>query len=154
MNDWIALPARLDTWLEEKSQPLTAAYLLALRLYVAKVFLASGLTKIADLESTVALFENEYRVPVLSPAFAAYSGTAAELVLPVLLALGLFSRPVALALFAFNIVAAVSYPDISDAGVKDHWIWSTMIATVLVFGAGRWSLDRAIGFWRKVKGWA
>ena len=42
-------------------------FLLAVRLYVANVFFKSGLTKIQDFSSTVALFENEYKVPVISP---------------------------------------------------------------------------------------
>ncbi|MBL8521465.1 MAG: DoxX family protein [Betaproteobacteria bacterium] len=145
MNPWIAFPARLDAWAGQHLSALTDLFLLGLRIHVAHAFFASGLTKFADLESTVALFENEYRVPVLSPMLAAYAGTAAELALPVLIVLGLFTRPAALALFVFNIVAAVSYPDISPAGVKDHWVWGTMIATLLFFGAGRWSLDRGLG---------
>ena len=121
---------------------LAPGFLLALRLYVAMVFFKSGLTKIMDFSSTVALFENEYRVPVISPMLAALAGTAAELALPAFFVLGLLSRPTALAFFVFNIVAAVSYPDISDAGVKDHMIWGLMMLVVLFFGPGRFSLDR------------
>ena len=43
--------------------------------------------------------------PVLPPHLAAYLGTGAELVLPVLLALGIGTRFAAIALFVFNIVA-------------------------------------------------
>ncbi len=154
MNDWIDAPARFDAWMAERLLPLATAFLLGLRLYVAKVFLVSGLTKIADFESTVALFENEYRVPLLSPVLAAYSGTTAELVLPALLALGLLSRSTAFAFFIFNAVAVVSYPDISEAGIKDHILWGTMIATVFFFGAGKWSVDH---WWKTrpslVKAW-
>ena len=90
---------------------LSPLFLLGLRVYVANAFFKSGLTKIQDFSSTVALFENEYKVPIISPTLAAASGTVAELVLPVLLVAGLASRPTALALFVFNIVAVVSYPD-------------------------------------------
>ena len=69
----------------EAAQP--AAQLLA-RLYVAKVFLLSGLTKVRDWDITLALFADEYQVPLLSPTLAAWLGTGAELLLPVLLALG------------------------------------------------------------------
>jgi uncharacterized membrane protein YphA (DoxX/SURF4 family) len=89
----------------------------------------------------IALFENEYRVPLLSPLLAACSGTAAELALPVLFAFGLASRPVAVAFFVFNAIAVVSYPDISDAGTKDHVLWGTMMLVILFFGAGRLSID-------------
>jgi putative oxidoreductase len=127
--------------LVDRIQPVFA---LAVRLYVAKVFFLSGLTKIADWNITVALFENEYQVPFLSPAVAALLGTGAELVLPALLALGLGSRAAALALFAFNIVAVVSYPDLSDAGFKDHLLWGALMLVTFVYGPGRLALDAVI----------
>ncbi|MEO8384167.1 MAG: DoxX family protein [Betaproteobacteria bacterium] len=119
-------------------------FLLGLRVYVANVFFKSGLTKVQDFSSTVALFENEYKVPVVSPVLAAFSGTAAELILPALLVLGLASRPTALALFVFNIVAVVAYPDISESGVKDHMLWGTMILVIAFFGSGKLSIDQWI----------
>lgn len=119
-------------------------FLLGLRVYVANVFFKSGLTKIQDFSSTLALFENEYRVPLVSPTLAAFSGTAAELTLPALLVLGIASRPTALALFVFNIVAVVAYPDISESGIKDHMLWGTMILVIAFFGAGKLSIDHWI----------
>ena len=65
------------------------AALLAARLYVAQVFFSAGLTKLRDWDTTLALFADEYHVPLLPPAVAAVAGTAGELVLPLLLALGL-----------------------------------------------------------------
>ena len=108
------------------------------------MFLRSGLTKIEDWNLTVALFENEYHVPLLSPAVAALLGTAAELALPALLVVGLGTRVAALALFVFNIVAVISYPDLSDAGLKDHVLWGALLLVVAVYGPGRFSLDRAL----------
>src|SRR5712691_4346705 len=89
---------------------------LAIRLYVSSVFFKSGLTKIANWESTLFLFENEYHVPVLPPEAAAYLGTATELAMPILLAVGFGARFSAAVLFVFNIVAATSYPELSAAG--------------------------------------
>jgi putative oxidoreductase len=123
----------------DRLQPLFA---FALRLYVAYVFLISGLTKIRDWDITLALFENEYHVPVLSPALAALLGTSAELALPILLAAGLGTRFAALGLFVFNIVAVVSYPDLSDAGLKDHVLWGALLLVTFFHGPGTWSLDR------------
>jgi putative oxidoreductase len=125
--------------LVDKLQPLFA---LAVRLYVAKVFFASGLVKLSNWNSTLALFENEYHVPVLSPQLAAYLGAGAEIVLPVLLALGIGTRFSALALFLFNIVAVVSYSDLSDAGLKDHMLWGALLLVTLVYGPGRYAFDR------------
>jgi len=125
----------------DRLQPVFA---LAIRLYVAYVFLRSGLTKIEDWNLTVALFENEYHVPLLSPQVAALLGTAAELALPALLVVGLGTRVAALALFVFNIVAVISYPDLSDAGLKDHMLWGALMLVLAVYGPGRFSLDRAL----------
>jgi putative oxidoreductase len=123
----------------DRVQPVLA---LVIRLYVARVFLLSGLTKIRSWDSTLALFENEYHVPVLSPAVAAALGTATELGLPLLLVAGLGTRAAALALFAFNIVAVISYPDLSDAGLKDHMLWGALLLVLAVYGPGSLSLDR------------
>lgn len=123
----------------DRLQPLLA---LAIRLYVAQVFLMSGLTKIRNWDITLALFENEYHVPLLPPAAAALLGTAAELGLPILLILGLGTRFAALALFAFNIVAVISYPDLSDAGLKDHMLWGALLLVLFVYGPGKIAVDR------------
>jgi len=56
---------------------------LGARFYVAGVFFRSGLTKLRDWDTTLALFADEYRVPLLDPTLAAYLGTGAELALPV-----------------------------------------------------------------------
>jgi putative oxidoreductase len=114
---------------------------LALRIWVAKIFFQSGLTKIKSWDTTVMLFQYEYNVPLLSPEVAAFLGTFAELTLPILLVLGLISRPTALALFVFNIIAAISYPDISPAGINDHIMWGVMLAVTFFHGAGKLSVD-------------
>ena len=126
------------TSLLDKLRPLL---LLGFRLYVAKVFLMSGLTKIHDWSITLALFTDEYHVPVLPPAIAALMGTATELSMPVLLALGLATRFGAFVLFFFNIIAVVSYASLPDIAVKDHYLWGVLILVVLVFGPGKISLD-------------
>src|SRR5713101_1539387 len=140
-KSWFSRLANLycaATRLLDKLQPLL---LLGFRLYVAKVFWMSGLTKIRDWSVTLALFTNEYHVPVLPPAAAAFMGTATELSMPVLLALGLATRFGAFVLFFFNIVAVVSYASLPDVAVKDHYLWGVLILVVLVFGPGKISLD-------------
>jgi putative oxidoreductase len=124
--------------LVDKLQPLFA---LALRLYVGNVFFTSGMIKLSNWDSTLALFAYEYHVPVLSPHLAAVLGTAAELCLPVFLVLGFGTRVAAFALFVFNIVAATSYPDLSPAGLKDHILWGALMMVTFVYGPGRIALD-------------
>jgi putative oxidoreductase len=140
-----ARPVRLYAAAAGLLDRLQPVFALAIRLYVAKVFFFSGLTKLADWNITIALFENEYQVPFLSAPVAAFLGTGAELALPALLALGLGSRVAAIALFAFNIVAVVSYPDLSDAGLKDHILWGALMLVTFVYGPGRLALDAWIG---------
>ena len=123
---------------------LSPLFDLAIRVYVAKAFFLSGLTKIMSWSSTLSLFENEYAVPLLPPELAAYLGTAAELVLPPPLVLGIGGRAVALAAFVFNLVAATSYPDITEAGFKDHVLWGALLAVTFFHGPGKLSLDYLI----------
>lgn len=114
---------------------------LLLRGWVAYAFLVSGLTKIQNWDSTLYLFEYEYSVPLLPPEIAAYLGTAVELGMPVLLAAGLLGRFAALALFLFNIVAVISYPDLGAAGIEQHKVWGVMLLVCLLHGPGKLSLD-------------
>jgi putative oxidoreductase len=115
-----------------------------IRYWVAEAFFKSGLTKIASWDTTLALFENEYAVPLLPPEIAAYLGTATEFAIPVLLVLGLFTRPAALVLFVFNIIAVISYPDLSEGGLRDHVYWGLLLLVTLFHGPGKLSLDHLI----------
>ena len=117
---------------------------LGVRLWVANVFWKSGLTKIASWDSTVQLFTHEYQVPLLSPETAALLATSAELVFPVLLVLGLGARVSAAALFVFNIVAVISYPELNEVGVKDHVYWGILLLVTLLHGPGKLSVDHLI----------
>lgn len=118
---------------------------LTLRLWVANVFFKSGMLKLGNWDSTMYLFENEYHVPLLSPNIAALMGTGAELVFPTLLVLGLGGRFAAFALFVFNIVAVISYPDLEAAGIRDHQIWGVMLFVLVLQGPGKLSVDYFIG---------
>jgi putative oxidoreductase len=117
---------------------------LGIRIYVARVFWLSGQTKIQSWESTLMLFEYEYAVPVVPFDVAAYAATGVELVAPVMLVLGLGTRLGALSLFVLNYVAAISYPDINIAGIKDHLLWGTMLAISFFHGPGKLSVDHLI----------
>ena len=129
------------TDLLDHTQPLAA---LLARGYVTEVFFRSGLTKIRDWDTTLALFGDEYKVPLLSPATAAVMGTAGELLLPVLLVLGLGGRFAALGLSVVNVVAVISLSDIAPAALQQHITWGVLLAALAIFGSGRWSLDEAL----------
>ena len=123
----------------------TALVDLVVRLWVAAVFFKSGLVKIQSWDTTILLFTNEYHVPLLSPYVAAVLGTGAELTLPVFLALGLGTRLAAAALFVFNIVAVISYPELEGAGLDQHYVWGILLAVTIAHGPGLASLDRLVG---------
>ncbi|MGH6640172.1 MAG: DoxX family protein [Polaromonas sp.] len=131
---WSLLTRALDAL-----QP--AAALLA-RLYLAQVFFLSGLTKIRDWDTTIALFTDEYKVPLLLPALAAAMGTTGELALPVLLVLGLGGRFSALGLSVVNAVAVISLAEIAPAALQQHVFWGSLLAGLAIYGLGPWSLDR------------
>lgn len=112
-----------------------------LRLYIAQIFFRSGLTKLRDWDSTLFLFQEEYQVPLLSPDTAAYLGTSGELLLPILLAVGLFTRFAAVGLFVINLVAAISLPDLSPIALLQHSLWCAGTMYVIFHGGARLSSD-------------
>ena len=133
-----------DNWVAKFQAGFVPLLLLFCRLWVAWVLFNSGLTKLASWASTLFLFDYDYQVPILPWELAAYMGTAAELILPVFLALGLLSRPMAAILFVFNIIAVVSYPVLWDKGFYDHQLWGLMILNVVVWGPGVISADKVL----------
>ncbi|NOI25346.1 DoxX family protein [Vibrio mediterranei] len=141
VTHWLTTYDNLIDALQRGFVPLLLVFC---RLLVSWVFFNSGLTKIASWDSTLYLFEYEYQVPLIPWELAAYMGTAAELVLPVFLVLGLFTRPMAAILFVFNIIAVVSYPLLWEKGFYDHQLWGLMILIVVVWGPGPISADKLI----------
>jgi putative oxidoreductase len=125
----------------ERLQPLAQ---LAARLYVAQAFFLSGLTKLRSWDTTLALFENEYQVPLLPPDLAAVLGTCGEVGLPVLLVLGLAGRFAAAGLSVVNVVAVLSLAEIAPAALQQHQFWGSLLAGLVLWGPGRWSLDAFI----------
>ena len=122
----------------ELLQPLAQ---LAARLYVAQAFFLSGLTKIRNWDTTLALFQDEYHVPLLPPELAAVMGTCGEIGLPVLLVLGLAGRFAAAGLSVVNVVAVLSLAEIAPAALQQHQFWGSLLVGLLLWGPGRWSVD-------------
>lgn len=122
----------------------TPLFQLVLRLYVAEVFFRAGVLKLLDWSATLYLFDNVYAVPVLPPHLAAVMGTGGETLLPILLVLGLAGRFAAAGVFVTNLMAAISFPDISDLGLQDHKLWGLMLLVLVFFGPGPLSIDHWI----------
>jgi len=127
---------------------VVSAELLALvaRVGIAAVFFYSGRTKVEGLlsvtDNAVALFADEYRLPLLSPNLAAHLAAYSEHLFPLLLVLGLFTRVSALALLGMTAVIEIFvYPD----AWPTHLSWAAILLLLVGRGAGAWSLDRAFG---------
>ena len=71
-----ALIARVLRWLDGVPYTILA---IPLRLAVATVFWNSAMTKLANWNTAVELFAEEYKVPVLPPEIAAYMAASIEL---------------------------------------------------------------------------
>jgi len=131
---WAGLVALLE-WLQSPA-------LLAARLYVAYVFFLSGLESLRSWDATLYLYESEFHVPLLPPQLAAVMGTAGEVLLPPLLALGLFGRFGALGLSVVNAVALLSYMyALQPPAIMLHYIWGILLIVVALWGPGKWSVD-------------
>jgi putative oxidoreductase len=115
---------------------------LVLRLGVALAFWRSGLTKLPlGNDTIIALFRDEYRVPLLPPEIAAYLATSLELSCPILLTLGLLTRPAAAALLAQTLVIQIFvYP----TNYPDHLLWAGPLLYLLLRGPGGWSFDALV----------
>jgi putative oxidoreductase len=117
---------------------------LAARIFPAAVFWMSGQTKIEGFHVTdnaIALFRDEYKLPLIDPALAANIAAFSEHLFPLLLVIGLASRLSALALLGMTAVIEIFvYPD----AWPTHGVWATCFLVVIARGPGIFSLDHLI----------
>jgi len=119
---------------------------LAARFGIAGIFFMSGRTKVEGWltvsDNAIALFADEYKLPLLPPEIGAHMATYAEHFFPLLLALGLFTRFAALALLGMTVVIqAFVYP----AAWATHLSWAGLLLYLVGRGAGAASFDRVLG---------
>jgi putative oxidoreductase len=114
---------------------------LPLRVAVATVYWNSAMAKLANWDTTLFMFEEEYRVPILPPEVAANMALSIELTTPVLLIIGLLTRPAAAVLLGMTAVIQVFvYP----GAWPTHIQWAAMLLVLVCRGAGKISLDLLI----------
>jgi putative oxidoreductase len=130
----IAAMGRIPDWL----------IALAARVFPAAVFWQSGQTKVAGFHlkpSAIALFQNEYQLPLIDPVIAAHISAFSEHFFPILLVIGLATRFSALALlFMTAVIEIFVYPDAWPI----HGVWATCFLVVISRGPGWLSLDHLI----------
>ncbi len=120
--------------------PLSLHQLL-FRLAIAGVFLRAGLTKIMSWESTVALFADEYKVPVLAPHLAAALAATFEVGCSTLLLFGLGTRLAGLPVIGMIMtIQLFVYPQ----AWSEHLVWGSILLVLLTRGGGAISLDHLI----------
>ena len=135
------LLVRLDRWRGRASRFPLAPIELGFRLAVGATFFRSGLNKLQSFDTAIALFRDEYRLPLLPPELAATLGTAVELAAPVLLVAGLLARLGAAALLAMTLtIQFLVYP----GNWPEHLMWASILAYVLRNGPGPLSLDHLV----------
>jgi putative oxidoreductase len=141
----LAEPRRgVARWLDRLAVVPLSSHQLLFRLGVASVFLKAGMVKVSSWESTVALFRDEYRVPVVPPEIAATMAATFELGCSTLLILGLASRLATLPLL--GMIATIQlfvYPD----AWSEHLVWGSILLFLLTRGPGAISLDHVIARW-------
>lgn len=114
---------------------------LPLRAAVATVFWNSAMAKLANWDTTLVLFTDEYQVPLLPPELAAYMAATIELTTPILLLLGFLTRATALVLLGMTTVIEVFvYPQ----AWPTHIQWATMLLILLCRGPGELSIDHLV----------
>ena len=139
---WNRVAAGLEAWI---GMDLVLA---VSRIGIAFVFFYSGRTKVDGFlhvaDGAVALFRDEYHLPLVDPAVAAHAAAYAEHLFPLLLVLGLATRLSALALLGMTLVIEVFvYPD----AWPTHLSWAAPLLLLATRGAGAWSMDR----WLKLR---
>jgi putative oxidoreductase len=118
-----------------------AVIALIARLATFSVFFRSGSQKLADWNATLALFQNEYRVPLLPAHVAAYLAASVELVCSTLILFGLITRFSVVALLSLVLVIQLFvYP----GAWPDHIQWLAFMFILLARGPGELSLDALI----------
>jgi putative oxidoreductase len=100
----------------------------------------SGLLTVND--NAYMLFEEEYKLPLISPELGAHLAAYAEHLFPLLLALGLATRLSALGQLAMTaVIQFFVYP----AAWPTHLTWAVGLLYLAGRGGGALSLDRLLG---------
>lgn len=158
-NNGVAACALLTRWIAQivalfERIPDSVIALIG-RFSIAAIFWKSGQTKIegfaVDLisgefqlgwprlsDSALALFQSEYRLPLLPPELAAPMAAFGEHVFPLLILLGLATRFSSLALLGMTLTIQIFvYPD----AYPTHGVWAAVLLYLMARGPGAVSID-------------
>ena len=152
MSTTASKPAVAESWLIRMISTIMGLFdripywLVALtaRVALAQVFWSSAQAHLANWDTTLYMFDETYKVPLLPPELAAYLAVAMEVVTPPLLVVGLATRVVALALFGMTLVIEIFvFPE----AWPTHIQWAAMLLVLMGRGGGSLSLDMILERW-------
>ena len=124
---------------------LFSLLILFIRIWMARIFWYSGLTKISSWQTTLYLFQSEYKVPIIPIEIAASLAMVTELTMPFFLVIGFLTRFAAIPLICMVAVIQFTYLDLIE-----HLYWAILLATIVFYGPGRYSIDSLLcGEWSK-----
>jgi putative oxidoreductase len=154
MENLLKLIDKLNGWFVRTANACQSPLLLAIRLYWGWQFFEAGWGKVMNIPHVVEYFTS---LGVPAPALNAYFVSWLEVGGGILLALGLFSRLIALPLTIDMIVAYVlgdrealgsifSDPDKFYAAAPYTFLFASLL--ILIFGPGKFALDTLIIWYR------
>lgn len=123
-------------------------FALLARLLMAALFLPAGISKIGGFAGTAGYIGS---VGLPLPEVGAAIAIAVEIIAPVLLIIGLYTRPAALVLAVFTLVATVLFHNYWAMPAEQQFMQSLMffknigvvggLLAIAAFGAGKFALD-------------
>ncbi|MCB2085635.1 MAG: DoxX family protein [Sphingomonadaceae bacterium] len=140
---------RIAGWLSGKW--IESGALLLTRLALAQVFWSSGRTKVVEgswfqIDETQYYLFEEFGLPI-SPQIMVPMSMYAEFFLPILVALGLFTRIGAAGLLGMTLV--IQFFVFPEAWWPVHSLWAALALVLISRGGGLFSLDAIAGSVRK-----
>lgn len=145
-----AVYRKVESWIAWTPQSVS---LLILRIALAVPFYRSGVTKwdgfLSLSPSARILFSEEFKlhifgaqIPYPAPVLMATLAGIGEIVLPILLVLGLFTRFAALGILVMTIIIQLTIP---TGWANFHLPWAAMALVLMSFGSGKIALDTLLG---------
>lgn len=123
-------------------------FALLARLLMAALFLPAGISKIGGFAGTAGYIGS---VGLPLPEVGAALAIAIEVIAPILLIIGLYTRPAALVLAVFTLVATVLFHNYWAMPAEQQFMQSLMffknigvvggLLAIAAFGAGKFALD-------------
>jgi len=117
---------------------------LTARIFPAAIFWRSGQTKVEGFAikgTAILLFQEEYKLPFVSPWLGAHLAAIAEHVFPVLLVLGLATR---FSAFSLLVMTAIIEMFVYPYAWPTHGTWAACFILLIARGPGTSSLDHLI----------